>query len=183
MFMRIRIVIAASLLLYGGVILAFGQSELFSPKDRSFTVKFPGPPKCVSERLDSFGEIIKMHMCVYADESAQLFYGLTYFDRPRNSLAVDDSTALRAVRDGALALSNSRLISEREITVNGYLGLECVKKTNDINMSSTTRYIITKQQIVSVDVSGQPGKMSESLVRGFLDSLRFVSDATLRPVR
>ena len=183
MHMTIRTIILTSLLLYTGGTQASGPGEVFTPKDRSFTVKFPGPPKCKSEPVDMPGETIEMHMCVFADEAAQLFYGLTYFNRPKSSLGVDDKTALRGARDGSLAMSNSQLISEREITVDGYPGLESVHRARDIEISSTTRHIITKRQLVFVDISGQPGKVPNSVVRAYLDSLRFTSNQSSAPVK
>jgi len=183
MSMRIKAVIAVVIFLYMGAIQTLGQGEIFSPKNHSFSIKMPRAPKCVSEPVDMLGETIELHICAYADEPVQLFYSITYFKRPRSSFAVDDKTALRGARNGALAMTNTRLISEREVTVDGNLGLECVLRANDINMLSTKLFVITKQEMVVADMSGQPGKMPEKEVRAFLDSLRFTASHSSLPPR
>jgi hypothetical protein len=175
--MRITIVIAIFLFLSIGAIPTLAQRQEFSPEDRSFTITMPGTPKCDSERIKMFGETIKINMCVHADEPAQRFYSVTYLDRPQSSFEFDDKTALKSGYLGALAMSNSRIVSEREVTVDGFLGIEAVWRANDINMSSTKLFILTEQRMVIADISGQPEAIPENLIRAFLDTLRFTVKA------
>lgn len=150
---------------------AFGENVVYTPADRSFSITFPGTPDCSSAAVTFLGESQIVHTCTYANKPAGLYYSVMYFDRPRASLGVDPMSALRAARDGALEQTNSQLVAEREITVDGYSGLECAVRGNDVAMASTTRFVITDRQLVVVDVSGTPGKMPDELVRPFLESL------------
>jgi hypothetical protein len=156
-----------------GAIPTLSQGKLFSPENQSFSIEMPSAPECNSNPIDLFGEKIHLNICIYSNEPAQLFYSLTYFNRLNSTLDVDQKVVLRAARDGALVMSNSRLISESEITVDGYFGLECVERANDIELQSITRYVITDRQIIFADISGQPGKIPDRLARTYLDSLRF----------
>ena len=181
--MSIKTVIGISLLLSIGSVPTLVQDQEFSPEDRSFTIKMPGTPKCASESVKMFGETIEINMCVHADEPAQRFYSVTYLDRPPSSFEVDDKTALKSGYFGALAMSNSRVVSEREVTVDGFLGIEAVWRANDINMSSTKLFILTKQRMVIADISGQPEAIPQNVIRAFLNTLRLTANASAGPKR
>ena len=174
----IKSVMALYFSLFNGAVPMLGKDQAFSPDDRSFTIKMPGVPKCATERVNVFGETVEVHMCVYADVPAHRFYSVTYLNRDRSSLAVDDKTALRGGYEGAMVMSNSRVISEREVTIDGFLGIECVWRANDINMSSTKLFVLTKEKMVIVDISGQPGKIPADVIRRFLDTLRITANAS-----
>jgi hypothetical protein len=99
------------------VVPAWGQpgSELHSPKDGRYQVKFPGRPKDTKQTVRSELGDLRLVTATYANADGHTWF-VTYTDYPAAAIAPGKvrQSLLDALRDGLKGM-NGKVVSEKEI--------------------------------------------------------------------
>jgi hypothetical protein len=154
---------------------ARAEPTKFSPPDNAFTVTFPGEPACSQQNIIAFNGPVTVNTCTYADENSQLFYSATFYSGLLAPATIDARKLLRGAIDGAAAASRSRIIENHELTVSGFPAMESLTQEPN-GLISISQYVIAKQRLFSLEISGWENRIPSEAVNGFLDSFKVRSN-------
>ena len=124
----------------------------FSSAEGQFTVSLPGTPRTdIASVGTPFGQL-KSHFFVL--ETGMFLYYVSYVDLPGGPQTPEETKeALDQSRDRALA--KHRLISEKEITLDGIVGRELLVE-RDIGLILKGRFFYAKQRLYHVILTAPP---------------------------
>ena len=162
------------ILFFNANVFAKNEKHIFKPEIGTFTLEFPGNPACKSVVIDQLKPPIGMIVCTFANVKDQLFYSVVYYDNHTKSESISEYENLRNALTGMLTKSQSELIYESEITINGRTALESLsKEKNDLVLVS--RFLFIDKSLVLIQIGGWRGRLMPEDVSAFLDSLRITS--------
>lgn len=153
-----------------------------APANKGFTVLLPGKPAEASLPIAGRPELENFTLSM---ETTLAGYVVSYVPFPSD---VTDPAAIKEIldrgREGGLASTKAKLISEKEIKLNDYFGREWVIELPG-NLRSTARAYWVKRRLyqtvfVSPAAYNTPEKirLSQDAKVRFLDSFTLTSDAT-----
>ena len=125
----VAVVIAAGI----GVLWKFGNNKSaaaansgwqeYKAQDESFTIQMPGKPSETVQRQATPAGEYQMHMAMAIHQQSGAFIA-GYADYPSNFTNVPPQQLLDMATQGALSNSGATLVSKKNISLNGYPGLE-----------------------------------------------------------
>ncbi len=97
-------------------------------------------------------------------------------DYPKGSLASDVNVVLDGARDGAVANTNGKLVSEKKITIDGWPGRELViaAESEGLKLVTVARVVLVDNRLVQALVVSSEDAKNDADVRTFLDSMKIV---------
>lgn len=114
-----------------------------------FSILFPKDPKEEKQTTDTDVGSIDSYSFTVEDKS--IVYMVTYNDYPADAMiSADVDTVLDGARDGALNSTNSKLISETKIQIDGYSGREIKAQTSKDNMIIVSRIYLVKNRLYQI---------------------------------
>ena len=156
-----------------------GQSSIwkeFVSVEGKFKVMFPDIPKKSNKEI--VGKLGKRQSYSFEVSSTPTAFAVTYQDLPNLPTTNQDSLKFLHdnLRDKALKETNSKLISGREIWLDGKLGRELIV-TIDNQILTNRMYFVGNRQFqltTSVDSSISTNEEIVSAVNTFLDSFQII---------
>ena len=150
----------------------------YTSKDGSYTVLFPNQPKETKELQKTAVGNLNLLLASYTDKQQNIDYLANETklgaEAPKSSV----SRILDGLRNGAVKGSNSILINEKNITLNGYSGREITYRSSNGDLYFRARiFVDTKNSILyglRVAVNKEADLNSQEAT-AFLDSLTIKS--------
>jgi hypothetical protein len=123
----------------------------FSPPDISFKVLMPGKPTYLVQQLPTRMGLIPQH--IYYVKTGNGEYVVSYFELPTGSY---DAQAIRKMLDGGrdnmlAQAKNNKLLSEREIKIEGYDGREML--VEDADAIFRNRAFVAGKRVYNIGLS------------------------------
>jgi len=119
------------------------EIQSFTSADKSFSVAFPGKPE-VEEKMMGNAKVSSFR--VYRKGSNSVI-GITDFLR---DISANSERAFKMVRERMLAKGDAKLISEKDVTVDGYAGKEFV--TDSGSTHRVSRVFVVRERIYEIYV-------------------------------
>lgn len=142
-------------------------------KEGAFSILMPHQPARQSDSTKTAAGTIDMVMFTVSTDSA--FYAIIYSDFPFvPSTAEEANKRLDSGRDGGLARSKGKLVSETRITLDGYLGREIKAKLDEGFL--VARIFSVKQRLYQMLVAGTEAEVSSANVTRFFNSFKLTAD-------
>lgn len=153
----------------------------FSTQAGGFSVSLPGKPKQETEAIQQSGAGTLNNFFVELQYGA---YGVSYADFPNipsqlDAKQVDD--LLNSVRDGVVG--KNKLLKERNITLNGYIGREIEFGSAGLNYKIRI-YLVKQRLYQQIAVLASPKLVANSDTDRFFNSFKLlapVAQATTKP--
>jgi hypothetical protein len=173
------IVVTAAIL---GIALFLQRDELtgeanwkeFTSEEGRFSILQPRTPTQTTETIDTpVGEIDEHAFTVI---HGNITYLVSYSDYPRNVLTSDPQAVLDAFRNSAITSVEGKLLSERPISIDGYLGRELeIKIADDPDTAMVRlRIYLVGNRLYYVYTLAPEERASSPNVGKFLDSFKLV---------
>ena len=173
----VAVVVAASI----GVLWKFGKPTSinhawheYQPQDDSFTVLMPTKPvETVQNRATSAGEL-KMHLSI-ADFNQRVALLVGYADYPETYKDIPAQQLLDVSTQGALSSSRTTLVSKKNISLDGYPGVELeLLPTEKIpgGGRAVTRIYWVAPRIYIMYGGGPKSSETDAALAKFLDSFK-----------
>jgi hypothetical protein len=127
--------------------------EVFSSQADQFSVIFPGTP--VVQNKTEKTPLGDLRLKMYIDQSGASSYTVMAMEIPkaiRQSVAEDADSTLDGVADGFLKGSGGKLISQKEVMVDGFLGREIEASFLDGASKVRCQVVLTRERIFMVAV-------------------------------
>ena len=139
----------------------------FTSEDGRFSILLPDTPKFETHNLSSaVGPVVSKS---YIVDDLDMSYGVTYTDYPSDVVErTDPQKMLDGARDGGISNSHGELVTEKNISLNGYPGREMTISVRDIAVRS--RVYIVKNRLYSVLASGPIAQLYLEPAVSILDS-------------
>jgi len=152
------------------VAAAQGAWKQYVYDDDGFAISAPQAPTMSKANVDTAAGPIEMHnyMVELGDDAAML---ASVADYGANLLKADPKAVLQGGKEGAMKNTNSHLVSERDITLQGYPGL-AIETEND-TMHFSAHFYLVKSRLYQTVVVTSVGKPFADTER-FHDSLHFL---------
>jgi hypothetical protein len=145
-----------------------GWKEYAYESDR-FAMSAPQEPALNKRQIDTKVGPIELRSYSVTDGDSALFVGVADYGSHMDNQ--DSKTVLQGAKEGALKNSNSTLISEKEITRQGYPGLAFETESEKFHFSARI-YLVGSRLYQSVAVF--PRETSYADTTRFHESLRFL---------
>ena len=124
----------------------------FSSAEGQFTVSLPGTPKTDTNTVDT--PIGQLKSRAFVLETDNFLYYVTYVDLPGGPETLEETKeALDASRDRAVA--KHRLITEKDITLDGIAGRELLVERGDTGLILKNRFFYAKQRLYQLILTGR----------------------------
>ncbi|HLO50747.1 MAG TPA: hypothetical protein VK211_20195, partial [Kamptonema sp.] len=111
----------------------------YTARDRSYRVKFPGQPSEEDLSVNSAIGTLKAVLVLYRDLERQRFYGTMSYKYPVNPDIYDVEKGLDGARDQAARNSNSTILREIKLSINGIPGREMTMQNTKTGETTLTR--------------------------------------------
>jgi len=142
-------------------------------KEGAFSILMPHQPARQSDSTKTAAGSIDMVMFTVSTDSA--FYAIIYSDFPFVPSTTDEiNKRLDNGRDGGLARSKGRLVSETRITLDGYLGREIKAKLDEGFL--VARIFSVKQRLYQMLMAGTEADVSSANATRFFNSFKLTAD-------
>jgi hypothetical protein len=173
------IVVTAAIL---GIALLLQRDQLtgdsiwkeFTSEEGRFSILLPRTPRQTVETVDTpVGEIDEYAFTVI---HGNITYIASYSDYPRNVLTSDPQAILDAFRNSAVASVEGKLLNERSISIDGYLGRELkIKIADDADTAIVRlRIYLVGNRLYYIYTLAPEERASSPSVDKFLDSFKLV---------
>lgn len=141
-----------------------------------FAVQVPGGSlEEQTQTVDTQVGTLTMYTLSRSEKTIQ--YGVNYADYPAEVVAQSDpGKMLQGAQDGALNSSNSRLVSDRVMTLGGHPGRQYKAESQDGKYALTARIYLVDNRLYQVVVITPPDQSQPENVARFLDSFRLVEE-------
>ena len=170
---------AACVFLIGATLLNLAITRFIPDEPKLFTSQTGGfsiiTPYALHESMQTADtQAGKIELYTFAAEKREEYVSVTYSDYPLdliNSIGADIS--LERARDGFISSIKGQLLSDRQISVNGYAGKEVVVKgTADINKSLliNARFYLVNNRLYQIITIVSEGKELSDKMTNFLQS-------------
>ena len=145
----------------------------YTAQDGSYRIKFPGKPEEQNLQIPNpLGQLTSV-VPMYQDMQGQRIFICMNITAPVDPALYEVEKGLNSARDGAARMSNSTIISEEKITLQGMSGREIILESPEGVKTLMRVFINEKQQTVSlyqILVSGTNETFDTPETRAFLDS-------------
>jgi hypothetical protein len=173
------IVVAAAIL---GIALVLQRDRLsgeanwreFTSEEGRFSILVPRTPRETTETVETpVGEIDEHSFIVI---HGSITYIASYSDYPQNVLTSDPQAVLDAFRNSAVTSVDGKLLSERSISINGYLGRELKIKIADDSDTAIVRLRIylVGNRLYYIYTLALEERASSSSIDKFLNSFKLL---------
>ena len=145
----------------------------YTAKDGSYRIKFPGKPEEQNLQIPNPLGPLTSVVPIYLDSQEQRIFMCTNLTTQVDPASFEVEKGLNSARDGAARMSNSTMISEKKITLEGLSGREIILESPEGVKTLMRLFIDEKGQTVSVYqilVSGSNESFDTPETRAFLDS-------------
>lgn len=146
----------------------------FTSEEGRFSILMPRTPRQTVETVDTpVGEIDEYAFTVI---HGNITYIARYSDYPRNVLTNDPQAILDAFRNSAVASVEGKLLDERSISIDGYLGRELkIKIADDADTAIVQiRIYLVGNRLYYIYTLAPEERASSPSVDKFLDSFKLV---------
>lgn len=155
--------------LLSAIPIAAAEPVKYSPPDKAFEVTFPERPECTAQSLVLATGQAVMHVCSYANVSAQLFYNVIFYEGLRVPEHVNSVDALKGAMNGAASNTNSTVLESHSSEVSGFPALECVMRDPN-GLVYISQYVLANQRMFSIEFAGWPGRVPKEAINSFMNS-------------
>ena len=145
--------------------------ELTMP-NTGYSVQMPGAAECSSSTVDTILGKQEIHLCSFFDREAGVGYAIQYVPIPDISRGKDPGALLEGGRSGAAVMTNSEVVRETKIVVDGYPGLETLLQARDGSTASLVRFVLTDRHLVLVSVVGIGDSVTSATAHAYVESVR-----------
>lgn len=152
---------------------AGGEWVEYTSEEGGFSVMMPGQPKEDTTGAGDFSLNV---------EQENAYYTVNYTEMPAATIDLgeeDIKQVLTEAGNGAVSAINGTVISERELTLNGYQGREVRAETSASGMDATyvARIYLVNGHLFQTVVVAETDAMSEEDIQTFLDSFTLTAEA------
>lgn len=144
----------------------------FSSAEGRFSVQMPGSPERKEQPIESVGGPPAWN--VFEVEAEGKRFVVSYGDFPEGAISTASPvTAIDRMRDGVLRSAGGEVLSDRAITMDGYLGREI-----DLGLPEKgrirTRLYLAERRMYGISVSAHEADIGAPSVRRFFESFRLI---------
>ncbi len=157
--------------------------DWFLLKSEVFQIEFPKEPATTTEVIDS--EIGALEMKIFLYDASQagtddnLVYMATYIEYPDTLISSEQtdkiSAIFRGAIDGMVNNVSGKLLSESEITLNGFPGKEVKIDFRNGLAIFKVRFYLIKHKMYIIQTITETGKFPNKSVDRFLDSFKLIN--------
>ena len=152
--------------------ISTGQaSERFEMPGKPYSVIISGTPDCAAHQDETPIGTINRHACVYYDSGLGGGYTFEYFSLPVEPEASKAQHVLMGAATGAAQATNSEIIREREIQIDGHPALEVLLLTRSKGYLTHARYVLVGRDLIRISVDGGKRIHDSPNTPSFLESL------------
>lgn len=159
------------------VLLAQSIWKQYTSTEGRFTVLMPGTPKTERQTQNTQLGPINIQAFAVARQQESVAYIVAYSDFPNNFVQkANIQKLLDGARDGALRAAQGKLLSQRNISLNGYPGRE-FEFVNPVGLITKNRmYLVNGRlyQVIVVTKQDTQKYLSRSIA-GFLNSFKLLA--------
>ena len=144
----------------------------YTASDRSYKVKFPAQPTEQNLSADSVIGPLKFILAVYNDKTRQRSYATGSYKYPINPARYNVEKGLDGARDKSAQDSNSTIISEIKLSLNGIPGREITMRSSKTGEATLMRTFIDPSGpiIYTALVVAADGNINFPEARAFINS-------------
>jgi len=159
-----------------GTALGFDVWKSFSPPNGGFSILMPSMP--TESRLMQDTAMGKIFVSSFRLHMKNMAYIVSYNDYPEVYVGRSNINVFFAgVRDGSVGNINGRVLTQHNISISGYPGLEYVaefmfKRHGDSTIK--TRIYLVNNRLYQVSVIGMRGELSVAQQNKFLNSFKLL---------
>ncbi|HLF26060.1 MAG TPA: hypothetical protein VJG32_06980 [Anaerolineae bacterium] len=149
----------------------------FSSSAGGFAVSFPGQPQEETQSVPTAAGDIEMHL--FTLDQGNQGYVVGYFDLPESLLGLTDAaTLLQGAMEGAFGNVGGSIESQRDVTLNGFTGLEAGGSFSYEGENGTmkARAYLVNERVFQVYAAGRTDTSGSADIDRFLDSFKLTSD-------